>query len=101
MNKGYLLSAICGQYYTGPLLTDEKLQEVLETLKLKERFVLERRFGEKSMTLRSLAAIYHRDDGVIGCTPERIRQIESKALRKLRHPSRSRILGITDEAMRG
>ena len=101
MNKGYLLSAICGQYYTGILPTDDKLKAVLEeTLKGSELFVIENRFGDKSMTLKEVAAIYRRTDGVIGVTPERIRQIESRAIRKLRFYSRTDQLGILKSDVR-
>ncbi len=60
----------------------------LNKLSSRERQILEMRFGltgDKSKTLDDVATI-------IGVTRERIRQIEAKALRKLRHPSRSKHL---------
>ncbi|MDP2860128.1 MAG: RNA polymerase sigma factor RpoD [bacterium] len=62
--------------------------EVLDTLSPRERKVLELRFGlddGKSRTLEEVGREF-------GVTRERIRQIEAKALRKLRHPSRSKKL---------
>ena len=64
----------------------EKLEEVLDTLAPREKKVLELRFGfidGREHTLEEVAAEF-------GVTRERIRQIEAKALRKIRHPSRSR-----------
>ena len=68
-------------------LTD-KIKEVLETLSPREKRVLELRFGLEDGRLRTLEEIGQE----FGVTKERIRQIEGKALRKLRHPSRSRRL---------
>jgi len=62
--------------------------EVLDTLSEREQKVLELRFGlvdHKPRTLEEVGKVF-------GVTRERIRQIEAKALRKLRHPSRSRKL---------
>lgn len=62
----------------------EDLMVVLNTLTEREKNVLDLRFGLTSgqeMTLEQVGALYH-------VTRERIRQIEAKALRKLRHPSR-------------
>ncbi len=64
------------------------MKEVLNTLTEREREVLDLRFGLTSgheMTLEQVGEIYD-------VTRERIRQIEAKALRKLRHPSRSKRL---------
>lgn len=61
------------------------VSEILLTLKVREREVLELRFGlldGKQRTLEEVGTIF-------GLTRERIRQIESKALNRLRHPSRS------------
>ena len=66
----------------------EQLVEVLSTLTERERRVLYLRFGledGKARTLEEVGREFH-------VTRERIRQIEAKALRKLRHPSRSRKL---------
>jgi len=62
--------------------------EVLDTLSEREQKVLELRFGLKDHKPRTLEEV----GKVFGVTRERIRQIEAKALRKLRHPSRSRKL---------
>ena len=69
-------------------LLKEQVEEVLNTLTDRERRVLELRFGLLDGRSRTLEEV-GRDFGV---TRERIRQIEAKALRKLRHPSRSRKL---------
>jgi len=61
---------------------------VLNTLTPRERRVVELRFGLDGDRLYTLSEI----GAELGVTRERIRQIETKALRKLRHPSRSRLL---------
>lgn len=69
-------------------LMREQLLEVLDTLNERERKVLKLRFGlvdGRSRTLEEVGKEFH-------VTRERIRQIEAKALRKLRHPSRSKKL---------
>ena len=69
-------------------LLREQLEEVLETLAPREKKVLELRFGivdGRSRTLEEVGKEFN-------VTRERIRQIEAKALRKLRHPSRSKKL---------
>ena len=74
-------------YATNELLKDE-ISEVLQTLTEREEKVIRLRFGledGKSRTLEEVGQMF-------GVTRERIRQIEAKALRKLRHPSRSRKL---------
>ncbi len=81
------------EYATNEMLKDE-IDEVLLTLTEREEKVIRLRFGlddGKSKTLEEVGQLF-------GVTRERIRQIEAKALRKLRHPSRSRKLKdyITD-----
>lgn len=69
-------------------LLREQLEEVLETLTIREKRVLELRFGLEDGRSRTLEEVGQH----FGVTRERIRQIEAKALRKLRHPSRSKRL---------
>lgn len=69
-------------------LLKEQLEEVLETLTEREENVLRLRFGLDDGRARTLEEV----GKVFGVTRERIRQIEAKALRKLRHPSRSKRL---------
>ncbi len=66
----------------------EQLDEVLKTLTDREKKVLRLRFGLDDQRARTLEEVGKEFD----VTRERIRQIEAKALRKLRHPSRSRKL---------
>ena len=70
------------------LLLREQLDEVLDTLTPREKRVLQLRFGLDDGRSRTLEEVGHE----FGVTRERIRQIEAKALRKLRHPSRARHL---------
>jgi len=69
-------------------LLKEQLNEILESLSERERKVLEMRFGLTDGQGRTLEEV----GAKFGVTRERIRQIEAKALRKLRHPIRSRKL---------
>ncbi len=69
-------------------LLKEQLNEVLSTLTDREQKVLRLRFGMNDGRARTLEEVGKEFD----VTRERIRQIEAKALRKLRHPSRSRKL---------
>ncbi len=69
-------------------LLKEQLKEVLDTLSDREENVLRLRFGLDDGRTRTLEEV----GKVFGVTRERIRQIEAKALRKLRHPSRSKRL---------
>lgn len=66
----------------------EQMEDVLDSLSERERKVLELRFGLEDGRTRTLEEVGRE----FGVTRERIRQIEAKALRKLRHPSRSRKL---------
>lgn len=69
-------------------ITKEQIQKALLTLSDREKKVLELRSGintDHAMTLEEVGQIF-------GVTRERIRQIEAKALRKLRHPTRSKML---------
>jgi RNA polymerase primary sigma factor len=66
----------------------EQISEVLDTLTEREESVLRLRFGLDDGRSRTLEEV----GKVFGVTRERIRQIEAKALRKLRHPSRSKQL---------
>jgi len=65
-----------------------KVNDVLETLTPREAEVLRLRFGLRDGTQQTLEEV----GNAFGVTRERIRQIEAKALRKLRHPSRSKHL---------
>ncbi|MBF2463704.1 RNA polymerase sigma factor RpoD [Listeria welshimeri] len=69
-------------------LLKEQLEDVLDTLTDREENVLRLRFGLDDGRTRTLEEVGR----VFGVTRERIRQIEAKALRKLRHPSRSKQL---------
>jgi RNA polymerase primary sigma factor len=66
----------------------EMTEQVLNTLTPREERIIKMRFGLEDGTERTLEEVGQR----FGVTRERIRQIEAKALRKLRHPSRSRQL---------
>ncbi len=70
------------------MLLKEQLDDVLDTLTDREKRVLELRFGITDGRPRTLEEVGRE----FGVTRERIRQIEAKALRKLRHPSRSKKL---------
>lgn len=70
------------------MLLKEQLEDVLDTLTAREEKVLRLRFGLDDGRPRTLEEVGQ----VFGVTRERIRQIEAKALRKLRHPSRSKKL---------
>jgi RNA polymerase primary sigma factor len=69
-------------------LLREQVEEILEELSERERKVLEMRFGLIDGRNRTLEEVGNE----FGVTRERIRQIEAKALRKMRHPTRIRKL---------
>lgn len=74
--------------FTASELLKEQLNEVLDTLTDREENVLRLRFGLEDGQAKTLEQVGQQ----FGVTRERIRQIEAKALRKLRHPSRSKQL---------
>ena len=74
--------------YTTRIVLREQLDEVLDTLTDREENVLRLRFGLDDGKMRTLEDV----GKVFNVTRERIRQIEAKALRKLRQPSRSKPL---------
>ena len=73
---------------TGKVLLKEDLENVLNTLNPRERDVLRLRYGLDDGRVKTLEEI----GNVFSVTRERIRQIEAKALRKLRQPSRNGVL---------
>ena len=74
-------------------LMKESVQSVLETLDVREKQVIEHRFGMKDGRSKTLEEVGR----YFGVTRERVRQIEAKALRKLRHPTRSaQLRGFVD-----
>ncbi len=92
--NSYLGDFIEDETVVGPVdaaskqLLKEQLHEILDSLSDRERRVLEMRFGLTDGQGRTLEEV----GLAFGVTRERIRQIEAKALRKLRHPIRSRKL---------
>jgi hypothetical protein len=70
------------------IILKEQIEEVLSTINPREKRVIQLRFGLEDGRNRTLEEVGKE----FNVTRERIRQIESKALRKLRHPSRSRKL---------
>ena len=69
-------------------LLKEQVGDVLDSISQREKRVLELRFGLEDGRSRTLEEVGRE----FGVTRERIRQIEAKALRKLRHPTRSKKL---------
>jgi len=69
-------------------LLREQMKDILDSLSPRERHVLKLRFGLDDGQSRTLEEVGQK----FGVTRERVRQIEAKALRKLRHPTRSRKL---------
>ena len=80
--------AMSPEVFTSSALLREQLEDVLDTLTDREENVLRLRFGLDDGNIRTLEQV----GKVFGVTRERIRQIEAKALRKLRHLSRSKQL---------
>ena len=80
--------ALSPEEFTASSLLREQLEDVLDTLTDREENVLRLRFGLDDGNIRTLEQV----GKVFGVTRERMRQIEAKALRKLRHPSRSKQL---------
>lgn len=80
--------AMSPEDFTSQEMLKEQLNEVLDTLTDREESVLRLRFGLEDGQSKTLEQVGKQ----FGVTRERIRQIESKALRKLRHPSRSKQL---------
>jgi len=93
-DNSYLGDFIEDETVLGPVdaaskqLLKEQMQDILDSLSDRERKVLEMRFGLLDGQGRTLEEVGQ----AFGVTRERIRQIEAKALRKLRHPIRSRKL---------
>ena len=70
------------------MMLQEQIEKLLNTLTERERRVLKLRFGLVDGRQRTLEEVGKE----FNVTRERIRQIEAKALRKLRHPSRAKLL---------
>ncbi len=81
-------NSLSPEEYTENEILKEEIKEVLQTLQPREQEVLELRFGLVDGTCHTLEDVGKR----FNVTRERIRQIEAKALRKLRHPSRAKKL---------
>jgi len=81
-------SSLSPEEYTENEILKEEIKDVLQTLQPREQEVLELRFGLIDGTCHTLEDVGKR----FNVTRERIRQIEAKALRKLRHPSRAKKL---------
>ena len=90
MSAGHGVSFILAVVYKGILrkILKEQKEDVLGSLNEREQKVLKLRFGLEDGRARTLEEVGKEFD----VTRERIRQIEAKALRKLRHPSRSKKL---------
>lgn len=102
MDKDLLARRVLGPRATGPIAqpSDEDLDQVLDTLHPRERLVIEHRFCPSPMTLDALGVICPRylpkgAVGLTGISKERVRQVEAKALVRLRHWTRRRVLWPT------
>ncbi len=91
MNKQKLVFAIFGKD-VNLIPSDDDIERALACLNERERLVLEHRFSDEGMTFEEIGRIYPRAHGGIGVCRERIRQVERKAFRRLRHPSTAGIL---------
>ncbi|MCK4644286.1 sigma-70 family RNA polymerase sigma factor [bacterium] len=74
--------------YFRHIMLKEKLNHVLSTLEIREAEIIRLRFGLNGETPKTLEEV----GNIFNITRERVRQIEAKAIRKLRHPSRSKNL---------
>ena len=81
-------SSLSPEEYTENEILKEEIDDVLQSLQPREQEVLRLRFGLKDGTCHTLEEVGKK----FNVTRERIRQIEAKALRKLRHPSRAKKL---------
>ena len=81
-------SSLSPEEYTENEILKEEIDDVLQSLQHREQEVLRLRFGLKDGTCHTLEEVGKK----FNVTRERIRQIEAKALRKLRHPSRAKKL---------
>jgi len=79
-----------------PAVSTEQAENAISSLALREQEVIRLRFGFKGnpLTLDQVGIVLPRVDGGIGVSRERVRQIEAKALRKLRHPKRIKAWGL-------
>ncbi len=103
MNKQLLLNAVFGKPSIGDACggyvpSDETLEKVLSSLKPREKMVLEIRFSDTApMTYWRIGQRLPRAEGGIGVSGVRAWQIEHRALRRLRHPTRARVLWPLEE----
>lgn len=110
MSERSFLEAVFGNCFgdviTVPSFTDA-IDAAISALDNREAMILRERFGLKTpqLTLKQVAEHLPRIGGGVGVLPERVRQIEKRALRRIRHPSRlghlkeqvEQLLSETDE----